>query len=45
MSDVYLVGVYSTAFGKHPDKSVKALTREAYTGVLADAGFGAGDKR
>ena len=44
MSDVYLVGVYSTAFGKHPDKSVKALTREAYTGVLADAGLDDGGR-
>lgn len=42
MSEVYLIGVYSTAFGKRPDDSVKTLTREAYTGVLADAGLGDG---
>lgn len=39
MTDVYIIGVYCTAFGKHPDRNVKSLAREAYTGVLADAGF------
>lgn len=43
MSDVYLVGTYSTAFGKRPDHTVKDLTREAYLGVLADAGLAEGD--
>ena len=42
MSEVYLIGAYSTAFGKRPADSVKALTREAYTGVLADAGLDEG---
>ncbi len=39
MTDVYIIGVYCTAFGKHPDRNVKSLTREAYTGALSDAGF------
>jgi acetyl-CoA acetyltransferase len=42
VSDVYLVGTFSTAFGKRPDHTVKDLTREAYLGVLADAGFADG---
>ncbi|HKK22100.1 MAG TPA: thiolase family protein [Pseudohaliea sp.] len=39
MSDIYLVGAFSTAFGKRPDRTVKDLAREAYLGVLADAGL------
>ncbi len=39
MREVYLIGSYTTAFGKRPEDSVKTLTREAYTGVLADAGL------
>lgn len=39
MTEVYIAGAYSTAFGKRPDDSVKALTREAYLGVLGDAGL------
>lgn len=35
---VYIVGIGSTALGRHPDKSVKDLTREAVTAALADAG-------
>ena len=35
---VYIVGIGSTALGRHPDKSVKDLTREAVTMALADAG-------
>ncbi|MGR8919812.1 MAG: thiolase family protein [Gammaproteobacteria bacterium] len=37
MDKVYIIGSYSTAFGRRPDDSVKDLTREAYEGVLADA--------
>ncbi|MDB4476352.1 thiolase family protein [bacterium] len=37
MSNVYIVGSYSTAFGKRPTDTVKDLAREAYLGVLADA--------
>lgn len=39
MKDVYIIGSYSTAFGRRPEDSVKDLTREAYAGVLADAGL------
>ncbi|MCA3716822.1 MAG: thiolase family protein [Brevundimonas sp.] len=39
MSKAYIVGAFMTAFGKRPDISFKALTAEAYEGVLADAGL------
>lgn len=42
-TDVYVVGAYSTPFRRWPDKSLKALTRDAYLGVLADAGLSTGD--
>lgn len=38
MSDIYLVGVGMTPFGKHPDKSVKDLTRAAVTEALNEVG-------
>lgn len=37
--DVYVIGSYSTVFQRWPDKSLKALAREAYMGVLHDAGL------
>src|SRR5689334_23901870 len=43
VDDVWVVGVGMTAFGVHPQTSVKALTREAVTGALSDAGAGLGD--
>lgn len=43
MTDAYIIGSYSTAFGKFPERSHKDLTREAYLGVLADAGLSNGD--
>ncbi len=39
MSKVYIIGSYSTAFGRRPQDSVKHLTREAYEQVLSDAGL------
>ncbi|WP_372072510.1 thiolase family protein [Tistrella mobilis] len=42
MRDVYIIGAFSTAFGKKPETGFKALTREAYTGLLADAGLETG---
>jgi acetyl-CoA acetyltransferase len=39
MSDVYVIGAFSTPFKRWPDKSYKHLTREAVDGVLADAGI------
>jgi len=39
VNPVYIVGAASTPFGKHADQSFQQLTREAYLGVLADAGL------
>ncbi len=36
MNDVYVIGSYSTQFKKWRDKSIKDLTKMAYTGVLDD---------
>ena len=44
MSDVYIIGSYSTAFGRRPQDSTKDLAREAYENVLKDAGFADGDR-
>lgn len=38
MTDVYVIGVGMTPFGRFMDKSVKDLTREAVTDALKDAG-------
>ncbi len=35
----YILGSYCTRFGKFPDRSFKDLTREAYLGVLGEAGL------
>ena len=35
---VFIIGIGSTALGRHPAKSVKDLTREAVDLALADAG-------
>ena len=42
MTDAYIIGTYCSPFGKHPNLSVKDLTREAYLGALADAGLSDG---
>ena len=39
MTDAFVIGSYSTAFGKFAERSHKELTREAYLGVIADAGL------
>src|SRR5688572_28348270 len=39
MPDAYIIGAYWTAFGRLPERGFKDLTREAYLGVLADAGL------
>ena len=39
MTDVYIIGVGMTHFGKHIDRSIKDLTQEAVTDALADAGI------
>ncbi|MFT6288285.1 MAG: acetyl-CoA acetyltransferase [Alcanivorax sp.] len=38
MNNVYVIGAVSTNFGKRPQDSIKALTREVYLDVLRDAG-------
>jgi len=43
MNDVYVIGSYSTQFKKWPDKSIKDLTKMAYTGVLEDSKIDAND--
>jgi len=40
---VYIVGAYATPFQRWPAKSFKDLTRDAYLGVLADAGLQNGE--
>jgi acetyl-CoA acetyltransferase len=35
--DVWIIGSFSSNFGRHPDLDFKDLAREAVTGVLADA--------
>ena len=44
MTDVYVIGAYSTQFKKWPEKTFKDLTREAYLAVLEDAGMPNGDQ-
>lgn len=41
--EVWIIGAYSTCFGKAPGTSFKDFTRSAYEGVLADAGLADGD--
>jgi acetyl-CoA acyltransferase len=43
MSDIYIVGVGMTHFGKFLDRTVKEITREAVTAALADAGASTAD--
>lgn len=43
MTPAWIVGVGMTAFGKHPQHSVKDLTRQAVTEALTDAGLARGD--
>lgn len=42
--NVYIIGTYSTQFKKWPEKSFKDLSRDAYLGVLKDAGMENGDE-
>jgi acetyl-CoA acyltransferase len=45
MRDVFIIGVGMTRFGKHFDRSIKDLTREAVERALADAGIEKEDLR
>lgn len=38
MSDVYVIGVSCTPFGKQAEKSFKDLTREVFMGLISDTG-------
>ncbi|MEM7465420.1 MAG: thiolase family protein [Pseudomonadota bacterium] len=44
MDKVYIIGSFSSAFGRRPQDSVKDLTADAYAGVLDDAGLDDGDR-
>jgi acetyl-CoA acetyltransferase len=37
--DIFILGIYSTAAGRFPERSPKDLVREAYLGALNDAGI------
>jgi len=39
VSDAFVLAAFSTDFGKKAEQSYKSLTREAYLGLLGDAGF------
>jgi acetyl-CoA acetyltransferase len=43
VTDAFVIGSYATAFGKFAERSHKELTREAYLGVLTDAGLANGN--
>ena len=44
MTNVYIIGSFSTQFKKWPEKEYRELLREAYLGVLADATMENGDQ-
>ncbi len=43
MEPVYIIGSYSTRFGRYPERSFRDLTREAVMGALEDADLSSGD--
>lgn len=43
MSDIYIAGIGMTVFGRHPERSLEDMAREALNGALRDAGCGVGD--
>ena len=45
MSNVYVVGSAMTVFGRHPDRTLEDLAREALQWALKDAGCAASDLR
>lgn len=42
MTDVYVLGSYSTSFGRYLDRSFRELTQEAVLGAIQDAGLSSG---
>lgn len=43
MEPVYIIGSYSTKFGRFPERTFRDLTREAVLGAVNDAGFDSGE--
>lgn len=43
MKDVYVIGVHTTPFGKHPDKTYSDLVKWTVDGAVADAGIAKSD--
>jgi len=43
MSTIHIAGIAMTVFGRHPERSVDDLAREALSGALKDAGCAASD--
>ncbi|HEY7609796.1 MAG TPA: thiolase family protein, partial [Alphaproteobacteria bacterium] len=43
MRDAYIIGAFTTPFGRFHNRSYKELTREAYLGAIADAGLSKGE--
>jgi acetyl-CoA acetyltransferase len=43
MNSIYIAGIAMTVFGRHPDRTVDDLAREALSGALKDAGCSALD--
>ena len=43
MSSIYVAGIAMTVFGRHPERSLDDLAREALAGALKDAGCAAAD--
>ena len=38
MSNIYIAGIAMTVFGRHPERSLEDMAREALQGALKDAG-------
>ncbi len=43
MSNIYIAGIAMTVFGRHPDRALDDLSREALQGALKDAGCNTSD--
>jgi acetyl-CoA acetyltransferase len=43
MDSVYIIGSYSTRFGRFPEATFQELTREAVLGTVGDAGLSSGE--
>ena len=43
MSEIFVAGIAMTVFGRHLERSLEDLSREALNGALKDAGCEVGD--